>query len=211
MEAAPRVARNLTQLFARVILFVVFLPAGSHALFATERFTPEEAERIEALGSPAAPFERVFDRKDTKPASLHATTDTEPQDGTSFRALHRMALRLDSLKVPAPLTVAWAVAVVELAGAVALLLGCFARLFAAPLALIGAFMLWSAAWPAVGARLPWNWTPGQSQLAATWLTASLLPITLVLLGAGKPSIDAMLSGGKKPGGKGGPKPGPQPG
>jgi len=211
MEAAPRVARNLTQLFARVILFVVFLPAGSHALFATERFSPEEAERIESLGSPAAPFERVLERRDTKPASLRSMPEGDPETGTSFRALNRIALRLDGLKVPAPLTVAWAVAIAELAGAVALLLGFLTRVFAVPLTVIGAFMLWSAVWPAIGARLPWNWTPAQSQVAATWLAATLLPITLALLGAGKPSLDAMLSGGKKSAGKGGPKPAPPPG
>ena len=206
MEAAPRVSRNLTQLFARIIVCVVFLPAGAHALFATERFSAEEAQRIEAMGSAAAPFERILERRDTKPASLHSVPQTESEDGTSFRALHRIALRLEAMKVPAPVTVAWAVAIVELVGAACVLLGFCTRLVAAPLALIGAFMLWSMVWPAIGARLPWNWTAGQSQMAAAWLAATLLPVTLLLQGAGAPSIDSLLSGKKKGGGKGGPKP-----
>jgi uncharacterized membrane protein YphA (DoxX/SURF4 family) len=207
MEAAPRVAQNLTQIFARLIVCVVFLPAGAHALFGTERFTADEAQRIESLGSPAAPFEKMLDRKDTKPASMRSepAPQPEPEDGTSFRALNRIALRLDAMKVPAPVTVAWAVAIVELVGSVAVLLGFFARLFAAPLAWIGAMTLWTVVWPALGTRLPWNWTAAQSQLAAAWLAATLLPISLTLLGPGAPSIDRML-GGRKKSGKGGGKP-----
>jgi uncharacterized membrane protein YphA (DoxX/SURF4 family) len=207
MEAAPRVAQNLTQIFARLIVCVVFLPAGAHALFGTERFTADEAQRIESLGSPAAPFEKMLDRKDTKPASMRSepAPQPEPEDGTSFRALNRIALRLEAMKVPAPVTVAWAVAIVELVGAACVLLGFCTRLVAAPLALIGAFTLWSMVWPAIGARLPWNWTAGQSQMAAAWLAATLLPVTLLLQGAGAPSIDSLLSGKKKGGGKGGPK------
>jgi uncharacterized membrane protein YphA (DoxX/SURF4 family) len=207
MEAAPRVAQNLTQIFARLIVCVVFLPAGAHALFGTERFTADEAQRIESLGSPAAPFEKMLDRKDTKPASMRSAPEPapEPEDGTSFRALNRIALRLDAMKVPAPVTVAWAVAIVELAGSVAVLLGFFTRVFAAPLAVIGAMTLWTLVWPAVGARLPWTWTAGQSQLVAAWLAATLLPISLTLLGPGAPSIDRML-GGRTKSGKGGGKP-----
>jgi hypothetical protein len=43
-------------------------------------------------------------------------------------------------------------------------------------------------------------------MAAAWLAATLLPVTLFLQGAGAPSIDSLLSGKKKGGGKGGPKP-----
>lgn len=211
MEAAPRLAQNLTQIFARLIVCAVFLPAGFHALFGTERFTPEEAQRIDELGSPAAPFERVLDRKDTTPASLRRTPQGEAEDGTSFRALNRIALRLDRLKVPAPVTVAWAVAILELAGAVAVLAGCFTRAFAMPLVLIGAFTLWTTVWPALGMRWPWTWTSAQSQMAAAWLAATLLPVSLVLLGPGAPSVDRMLAGRAKPGGKGPPKPAPQQG
>jgi uncharacterized membrane protein YphA (DoxX/SURF4 family) len=209
MEAAPRVAQNLIQIFARLIVCVVFLPAGAHALFGTERFTADEAQRIEALGSPAAPFEKMLDRKDTRPASLRSAPEPETEDGTSFRALNRIALRLDTLKVPAPVTVAWAVAIVELVGSVAVLLGFFTRLFAAPLAAVGAMMVWTVVWPGVGARMPWNWTAAQSQLAAAWLAATLLPISLTMLGPGVPSIDRML-GGRKKSGKGGGKPAPSP-
>ena len=209
MEAAPRVAQNLNQIFARLIVCSVFLPAGAHALFGTERFSADEAQRIEALGSPAAPFEKMLDRKDTKPASLRAAPEPEPEDGTSFRALNRIALRLDAIKVPAPVTVAWAVAIVELAGSVAVLLGFFTRLFAMPLALVGAMTLWTVVWPAVGGRLPWNWTAAQSQLAAAWLAATLLSVSLAMLGPGAPSVDRML-GGRKKSGKGGGKPGAPP-
>ena len=204
MEAAPRVSRNLTQLFARLIVCVVFLPAGAHALFGVERFTPEEAQRIQEMGTPAEAFEKVVER--AKPASLRAPVAAAEDDATTLRALNRIALRLQAVRAPKPVLIAWVVAGVMLLGGIAALAGFLTKLFMPLLALIGAFMLWRAVWPAVGGTLPWSWSAAQSQMAAAWLAATLLPVQLFLDGPGSPSVDRMLKGGK--GGKGGAKPAP---
>ena len=103
-------AQNLTKLFARIIVCMVFLPAGIHAIFGHDRFTTDEAQRIEAMGSPAEAFEKVVER--AKPASLRAPM-ADDADGTSkMRALNRLALRLQDARVPQPLLAAWAVSCV---------------------------------------------------------------------------------------------------
>ena len=203
MEAAPRVSRNLAQLFARLIVCVVFLPAGAHALFGVERFTPDEAERIQRMDTPAEAFEKVVER--AKPASLRAPAAEETADTTTLRALNRIALRLRDAGVPKPAVVAWVVAAAMLLGGLAALAGFLTRFFMLPLAAIGAFMLWKSVWPALGGAMPWAWTAGQSQMAAAWLAATLLPLQLFLDGPGSPSVDGMLRGGK---GKGGAKAAP---
>jgi uncharacterized membrane protein YphA (DoxX/SURF4 family) len=186
-----------------------------HAVFGTERFSPTESERIQRMGSPAAPFEKLLDGgdkvRDAKPASMRASPIDDDADGTSFRALNRIALRLQSLGCPQPLTVAWALAVLELAGSVGVLIGLFTRVFAVPLALAGALTLWTSAGPGLGSWLPWTWGVGPSQIATAWLAGTLMAVSLAMLGAGRPSVDAFLAKGGKPGGKpGGPKPGGQP-
>ncbi|MFM7806720.1 MAG: hypothetical protein ACKPEA_02170 [Planctomycetota bacterium] len=196
-------SRNLAQLFARLIVCVVFLPAGAHALFGVERFTPDEAQRIRDMDTPAAAFEKVVER--AKPASLREAAAASEDDATTLRAVNRVALRLQDARVPKPALVAWVVAAVMLLGGVAAIAGFLTKLFMPPLALIGAFMLWRAAWPALGGSMPWFWSAAQSQMAAAWLAAALLPVQLFLDGPGSPSIDRMLKGGK---GKGGAKPAP---
>ena len=198
MEAAPRVSRNLAQLFARLIVCVVFLPAGAHALFGVERFTPDEAERIGRMDTPSETFEKVVER--AKPASMRASAARADDDATTLRAVNRIALRLQDARVPRPALVAWAVAAAMLLGGVSAIAGFLTRLFTPLLAAIGAFMLWRAVWPAVGGTMPWSWSAAQSQLAAAWLAATLLSVQLFLDGPGSPSIDRMLKGGK--GGKG---------
>ncbi|NBV63636.1 MAG: DoxX family protein [Planctomycetes bacterium] len=193
-------AQNLTKLFARIIVCMVFLPAGIHAIFGHDRFTTDEAQRIEAMGSPAEAFEKVVER--AKPASLRAPR-ADDADGTSkLRALNRLALRLQDARVPQPLLVAWAVSCVELVGGAAVLLGFFTRLFALPLAVIGAFHLWKVVWPQLGTAMAWNWSPDESHVATTWVAATLLPLSLFMLGAGAPSVDSLMKGS---GGKGGKK------
>lgn len=191
-------AGNLSQLFARIILCVVYLPAGVHGLLSNENFEPSEIERIEAMGSPAAALENVVER--AKPASARSATE-DSEAGNRRRSLCRTALRLEDARVPQPMAVAWVITLIQLVGGGAMLLGLFTRLFAAPLVLIGAFELWTGVWPLLDSPLPWKWTLGDSQMVAAWLAATLLPITLLLGGAGKPSIDAMTGGGKKGGGK----------
>lgn len=194
---AASLAGNLSQLFARIILCVVYLPAGVHGIFSTERFEPGEIERIEAMGTPMDAMERVAGK--AKPASTRAAAETT--DPADRRSLCRTALRLEDAGVPQPMTVAWAITLLELVGGSAMLIGLFTRLFAAPLVLIGAFELWKGVWPLLDSPLPWKWTIGDSQMVAAWLAATLLPVSLLLGGAGKPSIDAMTGGGKKGGGK----------
>lgn len=191
-------AQNLTKLFARIIVCTVFLPAGFHAIFGQERFTPDEAQRIESMGTPAEAFEKVVER--AKPAALRAPADEESADGAStLRALNRTALRLADARVPEPLLVAWVMAWLELVGGAAVLLGLCTRLLALPLAAVGAFHLWRVAWPALGTLQVWNWSPADSQLATVWLAGALLPCSLFLSGAGVPSIDALFrrSGGSR--------------
>ncbi len=191
-------AGNLSQIFARLILCVVYLPAGVHGLLSNESFEPAEIERIEAMGTPTQALEKVVEK--AKPVSIRAA-DEEPEAGHRRRSLCRTALRLEDAGVPQPMTMAWAVTLIQLVGGGAMLLGLFTRLFAAPLVLIGAFELWTGVWPLLDSPLPWKWTLGDSQMVAAWLAATLLPIPLLLGGPGKPSIDAMTGGGKKGGGK----------
>lgn len=204
MEAAPRVSRNLAQLFARLIVCVVFLPAGAHALFGVESFTPEEAERIAEMDTPAEAFEKVVER--AKPASLREPAARADDGATTLRAVNRLALRLQGARVPKPAVVAWVVAGTMLLGSLATIAGFLTKFFMPLLAAIGAFMLWRMVWPATAGAMPWFWSAGQSQMAAAWLAATLLPVQLFLDGPGSPSIDRMLKGGK--GGKGGAKPAP---
>lgn len=204
MEAAPRVSRNLAQLFARIIVCAVFLPAGFHAVFGVERFTPEETERLERMDTPTEVFEKVVER--ATPASLRAPTTAQDDGATTLRALNRVALRLRDAGVPRPMLVAWAVAVAMLLGGASALLGFLTKLFMPMLAAIGAFMLWRWVWPTVGATMPWSWSAAQSQLAAAWLAATLLPVQLFLDGPGAPSVDRLMRGRK--GAKGGGKPAP---
>jgi uncharacterized membrane protein YphA (DoxX/SURF4 family) len=190
------VAGNLSQLFARIILCVVYLPAGVHGLLSMETFEPAEIERLEAMGSPGETLGKVVEK--ATPASRHAAPE-EAESGNRRRSLCRTALRLEDAGVPQPMIMAWAITLLELAGGAALLLGLFTRLFAAPLVLIGAFELWTGVWPLLDSPLPWKWSIGDSQMVAAWLAATLLPVSLVLGGAGKPSIDAMTGGGRKGG------------
>ncbi len=206
MEAAPRVSTNLTQLFARLIVCAMFLPTGARHLFQTERFTPEEAARIERMGSAASDAIKAVEKK-VKPASLTLKDDAAAQpdeDGHRFRALNRLALRLDDAHVPQPVLVAWLVAVAELAGALSVLAGFLCRLTCPALTLVGAFTLWRVVWPALDGAMPWTWSVAQSQMAASWLAATLLPVSIFLLGPGQPSIEAALKKSGK-GGKGGAK------
>jgi len=188
-------AGNLSQIFARIILCVIYLPAGAHAIFTAERFTGEEIERIEAMDA-AMPSVRA-ESEDVRPVSTRP--EDAPESHDERRSLCRTALRLEDAGVPRPMAVAWALAIVELAGGGILLLGLFTRLVSAPLVLIGAFELWTGVWPLLDSPLPWKWTLGDSQMVAAWLAATLLPIPLLLGGPGKPSIDAMTGGGKKGG------------
>jgi len=188
-------AHNLSQLFARLIVCIIFLPAGVHAIFAQERFSTEEAQRIEAMGSPAAVFEKVVDK--VKPASLRAPA-VEQEEGLQLPALNRTALRLQNAGMPQPLITAWCLSSVMLLGGAAMLVGFCTRLFALPLMVIGAFQLVKVVWPTLGTMLVWKWSPTESQMAAAWLAATLLPVTLFLHGPGAPSVDALLKGkGKK--------------
>ena len=205
-EAAHRVAQNLTKLFARIILCTVFLPAGFHAVFGQDTFTAEEAQRIQSMRSPEEAFEKVVER--AKPSALRATEEEPAADTSKLRALNRIALHLDDAHVPEPMLVAWCMAWVSLVGGAAMLLGLLTRLFALPLAAVGAFHLVRVAWPEVGTLRLWAWTPEESRLIASWLAAALLPIALFLQGAGAPSADALMgrSGGKGARGKSAAKP-----
>lgn len=184
-------AGNLSQIFARIILCVIYLPAGAHAIFTTERFTGEEIERIKAMD--AAMTSVRTGSEDVRTVSTRP--EDAPESHDERRSLCRTALRLEDAGVPRPMAVAWALAIVELAGGGILLLGLFTRLVSAPLVLIGAFQLWKGVWPLLENPLPWRWTLDESHLVAVWVAATLLPILLVLGGAGAPSVDAMTAGG----------------
>lgn len=199
MEAAPRVSTNLTQLFARLIVCAVFLPTGARHLFQMEKFTPEEAQRLEQMESRLPSM--GGESKPAKPAKKVALRDEgaeqEPaRDPNTRRSLGRVALRLDDAHVPQPLVVAWVIAVLELAGSMTVLVGFLTSLVTPALALIGAFTLWKAVWPELGGAMPWTWSVAQSQMAVTWLAGTLLPVSVFLTGPGKPSIEASMKGGK---------------
>jgi uncharacterized membrane protein YphA (DoxX/SURF4 family) len=196
------VSTNLTQLFARIIVCAVFLPTGARHLFQHESFTPDEAARIERMGSPAAEARKAVNK--VKPASLREPAAEGGEEGErQFRGLNRIALRLDDAHVPMPVVVAWVVAIAEFAGALSVLVGFLCRITCPALTLTGVFMLWRVVWPAIGGAMPWMWTPGQAQQATFWLAGTLLPVSIFLLGPGKPSIEAAMKSGK--GGKGGAK------
>ncbi len=195
-------AHNLTQIFARLIVACVLLPAGMHDIFGRELFDHDAAQRIESLGTPAQAFEKVVEKATL--ASLQsgeegdepAQENSQPSegDGVSFRALSRMALSLDDLHVPQPLLVAWIAASLELIGGGAILLGFFTRLLSLPLACIGFIHLWKDTWPQLGGTMPWEWSPAESTTVAAWMAVALLCITLFLLGPGVPSLDSLMRG-----------------
>jgi uncharacterized membrane protein YphA (DoxX/SURF4 family) len=190
------VSTNLTQLFARLIVCAVFLPTGAHHLFRFDSFSADETKRIERMSERLE--KQVESAKPMKKVSLRTPAEDEPtaRDPNSFRGLNRVALRLDDAHVPQPLVIAWAVAIAEFAGSLALLVGIFTRWFTPVLALIGAFTLWKGVWPEIGGAMPWTWSNPQTQLVVTWLAGTLLPISVFLNGPGKPSIEAAMKGGK---------------
>ena len=196
MEAAPRVSTNLTQLFARLIVCAVFLPTGARHLFTFEIFQDDQARRIEKMESRLE--KRVESAKPAKKVALgDAAEDKQAaRNPNEFRALSEFALLLDDAHVPQPLMIAWAIAIVEFAGSLALLVGIFTSWFTPVLALIGAFMLWKGVWPEIEGTRPWEWSTLQTNGTVTWLAATLLPISVFLTGPGKPSIDAAMKGGK---------------
>jgi len=190
----------MSQIVIRILLFAILFPTGMHAIFGHEVFSSDDARRIEAMGSVAAPFERLVETAD--PASLVAVPRASMEEGPTFRALHRYALWLEDAGAPQPLTLAWAMAVVELVGGAAMLLGLFGRLLAVPVAAAGAVHLWRGAWPQVEGTWPWQWMPQDAETVTAWLAATLLPLVVLVAGTGPFSLGQLLGGSRSKPAKG---------
>ncbi|MFM1830477.1 MAG: hypothetical protein RLZZ558_817 [Planctomycetota bacterium] len=190
----------MSQIVIRILLFAILFPTGMHAIFGHEVFSPEDARRIEAMGSVAAPFERLVETAD--PVSWGAVRRANLEDGPTFRALNRYALWLEDAGAPQPLPMAWAMAVVQLVGGAAMLLGLLGRLLALPVAAAGAVHLWCGTWPQVEGMWPWQWMPDDAEMVTAWLAATLLPLVVLLAGTGPFSLGQLLGGSRSKPAKG---------
>lgn len=238
MRLRDSIGLTLSPFILRVVLAITFIWAGAGMLLPTHQFTPEQGAALANMGAIEAPAAAPLSPAPS--GDLGATTEAAPKylpgqfpEGVQARPVLRLAILLDQAARPPfnddgveprpiwplelakgrwPVYLAYAVAVTELVGGMALLLGLFTRLSA--LGLVGVML--GAIWlteigPAVQSGhalfgfLPAHgafdhdasgktvWMPLLWQLSLLGAAGAVF-----FLGAGGLSLDRIIFGGPRP-------------
>lgn len=237
MRVRDSIGLNLSPFILRVVLAITFMWAGAGKLLPMHQFTPEQSAALANMGAIEAPAAAPV--SPVPPADPGTVTDAAPKylpgqfpDGVQARPVLRLAILLDQAARPPfnddgveprpiwppdlargrwPVYLAYAVAVTELVGGMALLLGLFTRLSA--LGLVGVML--GAIWltqigPAVqSGNTLFGFLPPHG---AFDVDASGMPVWMTLLwqllllgaaaavfflGAGGLSLDRIIFGGPR--------------
>jgi uncharacterized membrane protein YphA (DoxX/SURF4 family) len=202
MGIAAAATQQLLPLIARLFLCAAFLPMGWQKTFGISTYSGRDAQVLRAAGVRSD----GLDWNLAKPGTVLAP---ESQDGAPFeaRSLYKVSLRCAESGMPSPAILGWATALAELCGAVMMGLGFFARLAGFALAVVMGVAFWMTSVSSLG------WSMPMEDYLRTWTQAGLLfmSVTVLLAGAGRLSLDAVLGGLPKPGrsASGGRKPKPK--
>lgn len=196
MRWSDRFALGFVPLMARVFLCLAFLPVGWQKVFTLTAFSAADTARLNQLGVGDAGLDwpRV---KSTGvgDAGAEAPPAARSAQGLKARSLYVDALTCERARIPYPAVAAWGIALVELGGAVLLLLGLFARFAALGIAIVMGGALWFTSLPVLR-ETSW-WTLPADVHATLWASAALfaLAITVALAGAGWLTLDHAMAGG----------------
>lgn len=168
MRVRDSIGLNLSPFILRLVLAITFIWSGAGMLLPTHQFTPEQSAALANMGAIEAP--PVAPGNPLPPADTGIVTDQPPRylpgqfpEGVQARRVLGLALMLDRAAHPRfnddgvelkpiwppdlakgkwPVTLAYAVAVTELVGGMALLLGLFTRLSALGLVVVMLGAIW---------------------------------------------------------------------
>ena len=167
-------AAHFVPILARVLLCVIFIPAGWGKIMGERTYSAPEISVLEELG-----------------AVTKAEKDAEAE--LKMRPLYQDAITIKSHDLPYPVITAWLIALVELVGAGLLLIGLFTRIMALAFAVIMGFGFALLSWPAIEAAGDlFNLPPPLFHQAAAQLALGVIALGLVFSGAGAVSVDAAI-------------------
>ena len=191
MVARAPIALTPYLLVVRVILFLVFVPAGIQSLAMVD-FTGEEAESIRRLRTPPASAPTPVDSTAT-PSSLTAQEDS----GTyQAQALYRGALQLENAGCSSPVLLAWIATLIQLIGGGLMLPGLFCRVFGFAIAVVVGMTFILDSWPLL-AESPWpilKLESGQFDQITSQLALFALALGMLVCSGGNFSLDRLIFG-----------------
>ncbi len=194
MVARAPIALTPYLFVVRLILFLVFVPAGIQSLSMIE-FTGQEAAGIRRLATPPQTAPGFVDDSAT-PSSLNNQPDDE---NYRARALYRGALQLENAGWSSPVLLAWIGTLIQLVGGALLLPGLFCRVwgFGLCVVLVATFILNS--WPLL-ANASWSalqMESNQFNQIASQLALFGLALGMLICSGGNFGLDRLIFGGKR--------------
>jgi uncharacterized membrane protein YphA (DoxX/SURF4 family) len=194
MAARAPIALTPYLFVVRLILFVVFVPAGIQSLSMVE-FTGTEAEGIRRLAEPPQTTPSLIETEAT-PTSL---VRVGREDTFTARALYHGALQLENAGWSSPVLLAWIGSLIQLVGGALLLPGLFCRVWGFGLCIVMAASFILNSWPVLAAS-PWptfQIESAQFNLIASQLALFGLALGMLICSGGNFGLDRLIFGGHR--------------
>ena len=195
MAARAPIALTPYLLVVRLILFVVFVPAGIQSLSMVE-FTGTEAEGIRRLVEPPQTTPSLIETEATPTSSL---VPVSREDTFKARALYHGALQLENAGWSSPVLLAWIGSLIQLVGGALLLLGLFCRVWGFGLCIVMAATFILNSWPLLAAS-PWptfQIESSQFNQIASQLALFGLALGMLICSGGNFGLDRLIFGGHR--------------
>lgn len=207
MSNSQAAAVHVVPLLARIVLCIVFLPAGYSKLFDSEPISAERLAQLERMGWSWTPPSAETSSTDaaagatggesavTTPAVAPPSSgaDGEPR----VRKVDLLAFTVSAAGLPAPRLTAWLVGIIEFLGGGLILIGLFSRLCALGLAAVMAGAIYTTSLAALQAHPYIFGMPAEAkEMFTVQIALFVLAFGVLLTGPGGLSLDHALFGGR---------------
>ena len=195
MYARAPLAFSPYLLITRILLFVVFLPAGIHEVSNVE-FTGPDAERVRRFIEPTSAEPKLIEPSTTPITLVSSQGDDAGPDTVTARALYRDALLFEDAGWSNPVLLAYIDALLQLLGGSLLLVGLLSRLWGFGLCVVTgvSFALGSVPLLQESVWSIFHLGPNDMNQVAAQLGLFGLALGIMVCGPGAYSLDRLIFG-----------------
>lgn len=194
MASNAPIALSPYLLVVRIILFLVFVPAGIQSIAMTT-FTGAEADRVRELRERSTSEPQLVEPEAT-PTSLQATNQQTVDDSYPARKLYATAVRMEDMGWNNPELLAWIGALCQLIGGALLLPGLLTRVWGFALCVVMGAMFIVTSWPLVNDSVTTflYLEPAAANQVGIHLALFGLSLAMLVCGGGGMSLDRLIFG-----------------